>query len=75
MKRRLLTLPVAPLAAALAIALGPLLPALVDDPPPEPIDCPLCAGNVKLHAAMLNFLVDSALDQIANASTEPFVRA
>lgn len=25
------------------------LPA-VDDPPPEPIDCPLCGGNPTVHA-------------------------
>ncbi|TAJ10210.1 MAG: hypothetical protein EPO68_15110 [Planctomycetota bacterium] len=75
MKRRLLALPVAPLAAALALSLGALLPALVDDPPPEPIDCPLCAGNVKLHAAMLNFLADSALDQLASSITQPFTDA
>jgi hypothetical protein len=25
----------------------------VDDPPPEPIDCPLCGGNPMLHAKRL----------------------
>jgi len=25
----------------------------VDDPPPEPIDCPLCGGNPVLHAKRL----------------------
>jgi hypothetical protein len=71
MQRRLLWLT----AGLLAIALAAPRPCSVDEPPPEPIDCPLCAGNAKLHAALLNFLADSALDQIANAAAQPFVRA
>lgn len=63
------------LAIALATAIADVRPCLVDDPTPEPIDCPLCAGNAKLHAAVLNLLADSALDQIAIAAAEPFVRA
>ena len=25
----------------------------VDDPPPEPLDCPMCAGNGQAHARRL----------------------
>lgn len=29
--------------------LSTLPPALRDEPPPEPLDCPLCAGNGVTH--------------------------
>ena len=29
-----------------------------DDPPPEPVDCPLCGGNPALHAARTFAIVD-----------------
>jgi hypothetical protein len=71
MQRRFLWLT----AGLLAIGLAAPRPCVVDEPPPEPIDCPLCAGNAKLHAAMLRFLADRALDQIGSALTQPFTRA
>jgi hypothetical protein len=37
------------LASALCSSLAFSAPA-VDDPPPEPIDCPLCGGDPAVHA-------------------------
>jgi len=28
-------------------------PARRDDPPPEPLDCPLCGGNADVHVRVL----------------------
>jgi hypothetical protein len=28
---------------------APVRAASVDDPPPRPIDCPMCGGNAELH--------------------------
>ena len=32
----------------------------VDEPPPEPVDCPLCSGNAQLHMRLITFVVDRA---------------
>ena len=40
------------LASLALVALGAVTlssAALRDDPPPEPVDCPLCGGNPELH--------------------------
>jgi hypothetical protein len=29
---------------------------MVDDPPPEPIECPLCGGNPTLHARRMQVI-------------------
>jgi hypothetical protein len=44
-------------------ALGPDA-RCVDDPPPEPIDCPMCAGNAQLHARRLVW-IQERLDCVA----------
>jgi hypothetical protein len=44
------------IASVALLALGLGLSAenrVVDDPPPEPVDCPMCAGNAQLHARRL----------------------
>jgi hypothetical protein len=28
----------------------------VDDPPPEPVDCPFCSGNAQLHRTRMQAL-------------------
>lgn len=32
----------------------------VDDPPPEPVECPFCGGNAQLHARRLIALSEYA---------------
>jgi len=32
----------------------------VDDPPPEPVTCPLCGGNAQLHAVRMLGIGDAA---------------
>jgi len=34
----------------------------IDDPPPEPIDCPLCGGNPQVHVARTFAIVDTGSD-------------
>ena len=36
----------------------------VDDPPPEPVDCPMCGGNAQLHARRL-ILIQAHVDRVA----------
>jgi hypothetical protein len=45
--------------AVLTLVLCGALPsaALRDDPPPPPVDCPMCGGNVELHQKRTKFLV------------------
>ena len=37
----------------------------IDDPPPEPIDCPLCGGNPQVHVARTFAIVDTGSDVAA----------
>jgi len=37
----------------------------IDDPPPEPVDCPLCGGNVGLHVARTFAIVETGGDLVA----------
>jgi hypothetical protein len=60
------------LFAALAALLAAPLASLRDDPPPEPIDCPLCAGSAKTHARTLRTWAAIAEWQIAFAVAEPW---
>lgn len=38
------------LVAGLALAAAPGAVVRGDEPPPEPLDCPLCGGNPTVHA-------------------------
>ena len=38
------------LVAGLALASAPGAVPRADEPPPEPLDCPLCGGNPTVHA-------------------------
>jgi hypothetical protein len=38
----------------------------IDDPPPEPLDCPLCAGNANLHFARTLAIVETGGDLAAH---------
>lgn len=40
-------------------SLGSLPVTSVDDPPPEPADCPLCGGNPGLHVARTFAILDT----------------
>lgn len=40
----------------------------VDDPPPEPVECPFCGGNAQLHVRRL-FAVTQYADVIAMHAT------
>ena len=40
----------------------------VDDPPPEPVDCPLCGGNAQVHARRL-ILIAMQMNRVAAAVT------
>lgn len=40
----------------------------VDDPPPEPVECPFCGGNAQLHARRL-VLVQERMDCVAMYAT------
>jgi hypothetical protein len=45
------------LLAAIAGAMAPGTPSrAIDDPPPEPVDCPMCGGNPELHARRMLML-------------------
>ncbi|MBM3977707.1 MAG: hypothetical protein FJ299_12045 [Planctomycetes bacterium] len=59
-------------AGALLLCAALPLSAREEPPPPEPIDCPLCAGDAKMHARLLRTLSRAALDQIAEATARPF---
>jgi len=55
-------------AALVLGSLGSLVPTTspvsrtIDDPPPEPIDCPLCGGNPQVHVARTFAIVDTGSD-------------
>jgi hypothetical protein len=57
-------------SAPKAHASGAVQPVLrfVDDPPPEPIDCPMCSGNAQLHARRMVAL-QKHVDVVALAAT------
>lgn len=38
----------------------------IDDPPPEPVDCPLCGGNAGLHVARTFAILDAGGDLAAH---------
>ena len=40
----------------------------VDDPPPEPIDCPMCAGNAQVHVRRL-LVIQQELNGLALLAT------
>ena len=40
----------------------------VDDPPPEPIECPMCGGNAQLHARRM-LAVQQQMDIVATLAT------
>jgi len=40
----------------------------VDDPPPEPIDCPMCAGDAQAHARRL-IVIQERLNCVALLAT------
>jgi len=40
----------------------------VDDPPPEPIDCPFCGGNAQLHVRRLT-VIEQQIDCVALMAT------
>jgi hypothetical protein len=40
----------------------------VDDPPPEPVDCPMCAGNAQVHVRRL-LLIQQHIDCVALYAT------
>ena len=58
-------------AALVLGSLGSLVPTTspvsrtIDDPPPEPIDCPLCGGNPQVHVARTFAIVDTGSDLAA----------
>ena len=50
------------LLLALVLPASGLLPRgaqAIDDPPPEPIDCPMCGGDPALHIARTFALLDT----------------
>lgn len=55
-------------AALLALGLGLSSANTVDDPPPEPVDCPMCAGNAQMHARRL-LLIEERVQDIALVAT------
>jgi hypothetical protein len=62
MKRSILCL------ALLALGFGIAAANRVDDPPPEPVDCPMCGGNANLHAKRL-ILVQEQVNVVALVAT------
>ena len=55
-------------AVVLALTLpsfGTLPDIAVDDPPPEPVDCPLCGGNPSLHVARTFAILDTGAVLVA----------
>jgi hypothetical protein len=40
----------------------------VDDPPPEPVECPMCGGNAQVHARRL-LVIQERMDVIALTAT------
>jgi hypothetical protein len=40
----------------------------VDDPPPEPVECPFCGGNAQLHARRLT-VIQEHIDCVALMAT------
>ena len=40
----------------------------VDDPPPEPVDCPMCGGNANVHARRL-ILIQQQMHDVALYAT------
>jgi hypothetical protein len=40
----------------------------VDDPPPEPVECPMCGGNAQVHARRL-MVIQERMDIVALAAT------
>ncbi|MFN0008430.1 MAG: hypothetical protein ACKVXR_11035 [Planctomycetota bacterium] len=58
-------------AVVLALTLpsfGGLPRIAVDDPPPEPVDCPLCGGNPGLHVARTFAVLDAGAVLVARAA-------
>ena len=39
----------------------------VDDPPPQPIDCPFCGGNPELHVKRVFWIENTMFTAAANA--------
>ncbi len=40
----------------------------VDDPPPEPVECPFCGGNAQVHAKRL-IVIESYMSDVALYAT------
>jgi len=40
----------------------------VDDPPPEPVECPMCGGNAQVHARRL-LVIQEHMDCVALLAT------
>jgi hypothetical protein len=40
----------------------------VDDPPPEPVECPMCGGNAQVHARRL-LVISERMNCVALAAT------
>lgn len=56
----------ATLILALTLPSFGILPVTTfDDPPPEPVDCPLCGGNPGLHLARTFAVLDTGADLAA----------
>ena len=62
MKRSILSL------VLLALAASAQASWRVDDPPPEPAECPMCGGNADVHARRL-ILVQEHTNRVALLAT------
>jgi hypothetical protein len=40
----------------------------IDDPPPEPVDCPLCGGNPALHVARTFAALEACADALVRVT-------
>ena len=54
--------------AAHAAPAAPKLVRAVDDPPPEPVECPFCGGNAQLHAKRL-VVIEMRMNVVALLAT------